>query len=336
MKKGVVNVVKNSVKLLAVFLIATSIFGTVCFGAVPAEAAGNHPFTPGATINVMIMPQGDMNSATVKEVTTAVNNRIKALGYNFKVKFSFSGGAWGFEALDEALSSGNNIPDIFPSHSWSGVFSYANAAKEGFLLRLDDPKDNLLTQFGSKLYGNASYTVKEAASVIGKQGYGTYGYIIEKDSVSQNGYLVNETVLKQLGFTLADINPKDISSWDPILKAYKKKYPNKYPLNVEADVMDRANNYIAFVDGSVSTLGYFFSGTDKANKIQSRYESNAYKSYLSQMQKFYKAGYIHPDLAITGETSSYRIAATRESGDYLISTFVYVPGYETVYSQSAT
>lgn len=289
---------------------------------------------PGAKLKVMLMPQGDMNADTVAAVTEAVNKRIAELGEDFTVSFEWSGGAWAFNNLDVAVQTAGEV-DIIPAHSWSGSTIYTTGAKAGTYIRLDDPAFNLLEKYGPALYGNTSDAVIAAATVDGNQGKGIYGYIIEKDSVAQLGYLVNETALIEAGFTLADFEAVkgDITAWEPFLAAYKG---GKYPLNIESEVLDRAVNNIMYVSGT-GPIGIAMAANPADTKVEiiSRYETESYKNFISAMQKYYAAGYVDPDQAIPGETSSASVTARRNAGDYLISTFVYAPGSENVMDASA-
>jgi len=326
----------------------------MCLGVsacVSNQGAGNDPAANGnlsagsssqkndVTVNVMLMPQGEMNEATVAKVTDAVNARLAELGYDFKVTFSFSGGAWGFDRLDTAIQTGAANLDIIPAHSWSGAVTYTIGAMEGQYLRLDNPADNLLEKYGPDLYGNTAPAVKAAATVNGIEGVGIYGYIIEKDSVSQLGFLVNKTALEELGFTLDDFDANDFTSWTPILNAYKEAYPNSYPLNAEAEVLDRTVNHVAFTAVTTGPLGVVFNNADPAGAssgIVSRYETQKYQDYLQVVRGYYEAGFIHPDQGVPGEISSNNISSRRTSGDFLISSFVYAPGAENPISASAS
>ncbi|MDO5111792.1 MAG: DUF3502 domain-containing protein [Clostridia bacterium] len=289
---------------------------------------------PGAVLKVMLMPAGDMNADTTAAVTKAVNDRIAELGGDFTVELVWSGGAWAFNDLDIAVQVNDSI-DIIPAHSWSGSTIYTTAAKAGTYIRLDDPAFNLLEKYGPDLYGKTSDAVVAAATIDGNQGKGIYGYIIEKDSVTQLGYLVNETALIEAGFTLADFEAvkNDISKWEPFFAAYKG---GKYPLNIEPEVLDRTVNNIMYVSGT-GPLGIAMASNpaDTNVEIISRYETENYKSFISVMQGYYAAGYVDPDQSIPGETSASSFATRRNAGDYLISTCVYAPGCENTYDASA-
>lgn len=320
-------------KVLALILAVVLCLSFVACTAKPESEALYSP-NPGQTLKVMLMPAGDMNADTKKAVEQAVNARIAELGEDFTIEIVWSGGAWGFDNLDLAIQTNDDV-DIIPAHSWSGSAVYTSAAKAGTYIRLDSPECNLLELYGPDLYGKTSSAVIAAATVDGNQGKGIYGYIIEKDSVSQVGYLVNETALNEAGFTLADFEAvkNDISAWGPFFEAYS----GKYPLNVEAEVLDRTVNNIMYVSGTTGPLGIEMAANPAETNVQiiSRYETENYKNFISAMQGYYAAGYIDPDQGIPGETSSASVANRRTAGDYLISTFVYAPGAENTYDASA-
>jgi len=291
------------------------------------------------TLTVMLMPQGDMNDDTVTRVTEAVNERIAELGHDFQVEFTWSGGAWGFERLDNALQTGVADLDIIPAHSWSGSVTYTVGAMTGQYIRLDDPDNNLLEQYGPALYGSTAPAVIAAATIPGDQGVGIYGYIIEKDSVQQLGYLVNVTALEEIGFSIADFNADDIASWEPILSAYKAANPNSFPLNVEAEVISRTVNHVAFTSSVLGPLGVVFDNANPAatpTLISSRYELPQYQDFLQVIHRYFQAGYIDPDQGIPGEISSINITNRRTEGEFLISTFAYAPGAELMVAESAS
>lgn len=301
----------------------------------PAAPAGD--YSGDVTLEVMFMPNGDINPDTVAEVAEAVNARLAELGYQFKVNFSFSGVAWAWDDLNLALQTGN-APDIIPAHAWSGVVNYLTGAESGQYLRLDDPENNLLEQYGPALYSNTNPLIIEAATVPGDQGTGIYGYIIEKDFVSQLGYYVNVTALEELGFTLDDFVADDLASWEPLLQAYVDA-TGKYPLNIEAEVLDRTVNHIIYINSTLGPLGVQFDNANPAGtdvNIINRYQSSTYQDFIATMRGYYNAGYVDPDHGIIGEVSSSSIASRRNDGDFLISTIVYAPGNELTVARSAS
>ncbi len=303
----------------------------------PTADATAGGYSGDVTLEVMFMPNGEINPDTVTEVADAVNARLAELNYEFKVNFSFSGVAWAWDDLNLALQT-NNAPDIIPAHAWSGAVNYLTGAQGGQYLRLDDPENNLLEQYGPALYGNTNPLIIEAATVPGDQGTGIYGYIIEKDSVSQLGYYVNVTALEELGFTLADFNADDLASWEPLLQAYADA-TGKYPLNIEAEVLDRTVNHIIYINNTIGPLGVQFDnanpgGTDVS--IINRYQSSTYQDFIATMRGYYEAGFVDPDQGLVGEVSSSSVANRRTDGDFLISTIVYAPGNEITVARSAS
>ncbi|MCL2717369.1 MAG: ABC transporter substrate-binding protein [Lachnospiraceae bacterium] len=303
-----------------------------------AAAVVDSDFTPGAEIEFMFMPSGETTAAATQAVTQAVNERLAELGYDFTVRFRTSGGPWGFDDFNMDLQTGSTA-DIIPAFSWSGDLNYDAGARTGQYLRLDDPNNNLIEKYAPNLYAATAPGIVEAARVPGPSGTGLYGYIIEKDSVTQLGFIVNKTELEALGFTMADFNADDLASWEPLLAAYKEANPGKYALNVEGEVWDRALNHVVFYGGTNGPLGLIFNNSNPAAtdvKISSRYESPTYKAFINQMHEYYNAGYIDPDQGNPGDLSSTTFALRQTAGDFLITSQVYVPGQENVLAATAS
>ncbi|MCL2254120.1 MAG: ABC transporter substrate-binding protein [Lachnospiraceae bacterium] len=304
----------------------------------PAATVESSDFTPGAEIEFMFMPSGETTANGIATVTDAVNARLAELGYDFTVKFRTSGVAWSFDDFNMDLQTGSTA-DIIPAFSWSGDLNYDAGARTGQYLRLDDPNDHLINKFAPDLYTATADGIVDAARVPGPSGTGLYGYIIEKDSVTQLGFIVNKTALEELGFTMADFNADDLASWEPLLAAYKEANPGKYPLNVEAEVWDRALNHIVFYGGTTGPLGLIFNNSNPSStdeKISSRYESPTYKDFINTMHGYYDAGYVDPDQGNPGDLASTTFANRQTSGDFLITSQVYVPGQENVLAAAAT
>ncbi len=294
-------------------------------------------FSGDVTLEVMLMPSADVNPDTTAQVVEVVNARLAELNYEFKINITWSGVGWAFDDLNLALQTGD-APDIIPAHAWSGTVNYLVGAQSGQYLRLDNPENNLLEKYGSSLYANAIPMIIEAATVNGDQGEGIYGYIIEKDAVSQLGYLVNVTALEELGFTLADFNPDDLASWEPLLQAYVDA-TGGYPLNVEAEVLDRTVNHIIYINNTIGPLGVQFDNANPAGtdiNIINRYASSTYQDFIATMNGYYDAGFVDPDQGVPGEVSATSVANRRINGDFLISTYVYAPGAELAVQQSAS
>ena len=293
-------------------------------------------FSGDVTLEVMLMPAGEMSSAAIKAVSDALTARVRELGYEFSVNLSMSGGAWGFDDLNMALQTAS-APDIIPAHSWSGDVHYDTGALTGQYLRLDHPDNNLMEKYGN-IYINTSPAIRDVSVVPGAEGTGIYGVMIDKDSASQIGYMVNKTYMEEIGLSVSDFNPTDLASWEPVLAAYKAE-KGGYPLNIEGEVLARAATNMMYYSGTSGPLGIQFDNNNPAATnvtINSRYEVPEFKAYIDIMHGYYTAGYVDPDQGIVGEVSSESVATRRNTGDYLITTFVYGPGQEMVLSAQAS
>lgn len=288
------------------------------------------------TLKVMIMPQGPVEETTKKEVEEKISAITKP-AYGFSVEFIMSGPAWGFDDLVTAVQTGTTELDILPAHSWSGI-TYVQGAADGQYVRLDN-KDgeygDLLATYGPNIYGKASDAIVAAATIPGSEGRGIYGALVEKDSVQQLGFMMNNDILTKYGFTTDDFKADDFANWGDKLQTIKDgEGANFYPLDIEAEVLDRTLNYMLYVDKTTGPLGIQFDNANPAGtdiKYVSRYETDSYKNTIAIVNGYYKAGFIDPDLG-SAATAPEAIAKYRANGEYAIATFVYAPGYEAILS----
>lgn len=293
----------------------------------------------GKTLKVMLMPQGEIDENIKKEITEKASAITKEkLGCS--VEFIMSGPAWNFDDQATIMQTGTSDIDIMPAHSWSGI-TYVVGAQTGQWVRLDNPDGpdgDLLAQYGQDIYSQASDALIASATVPGMEGRGIYGALIEKDSVQQLGYLMNNDILKKYNFTTDDFKPEDFANWGEKLAVIKEgEGENFYPLNVEAEVLDRIVNHVVYVDNTTGPLGISFDNSDPAAteiNFVSRYGTEDYKNFVSVIRGYYEMGLVDPALGIV-DTAPEAIAKARTTGNFAISSFVYAPGAEITASQEA-
>lgn len=295
--------------------------------AAPDLVTGN-----GETLKVMLMPSGSIDDSMQKKVTEAINEILMA-ELNFKVEFVMSGPAWNFEDQVNAMQTGTSDIDIFPAHSWSGI-TYPMGAANGQWVRLDNAEGefgDLLSLYGENIYKGASDSLMAAANIPGAEGPGIYGMLIEKDLVQEIGFLANNDLLAKYDLSDKDFDPQDFANWGENLKKIKDgEGSNFFPLNIEAEVLDRMLNNIAFVGDTKDSLGIVFDynnpeGTDV--KIVSRYQTDAYRELITIVNEYYQAGFVDPGLGIQ-DTAPETFTAAKDKGNYALSTFSYAPGAE--------
>lgn len=298
----------------------------------PAEVVST-----GKTVKMMITSSGNVDEGLLTEISGKISEITEA-AHGFSVELLLSGGSWAFDDQTIAMQTGISDIDIMPAHSWSGV-TYVQGAREGQWVRLDNPDGpdgDLLAQYGQDIYKNVSEAIVASATVPGAEGRGIYAAIIEKDGVQQLGFVMNNDILSKYGFTTADFDPKNFANWGDNLQVIKDgEGSNFYPLNVEAEVLDRVMNNILYADQTTGPIGIQFDNSNpSATKIEyiNRYATDSYRAHIQIMREYYNAGFINPELGAAA-TAPTAYAAGRSSGDYAIMTMAYAPGEEKVLSE---
>lgn len=244
-------------------------------------------------------------------------------------------GTWGDfdENATLAINSGDEI-DIYFTCSWSAN-EYNQYAKKGAWVRLDNPENNLIEQYGKDIWAELPEVLKEGALTEGTDGYGVYAVPGYKDFGTQNTWDVNVTLLKELGYTLADIENRSYFEFGEILEAAKKaKGDDFYPLNIEPMVLERmvTNTIIVNGDsGACNVLSYYIDphdvSKDLGSKIENKFATEEFKKFAEKTREYYLAGYIDP-AAASAQTSNDTLTQKQKSAQYLIGTQSYALGYE--------
>jgi putative aldouronate transport system substrate-binding protein len=100
------------------------------------------------------------------------------------------------------------------------------------------------------------------------------------------GVALRADILKELGVS----TPKTIADWEVVLKKYKEKYPNNYPITVQNGGEAQAMYYFLSAFG-VRRDAWIY----KDNQIQYAPFMPGMREALIQLNKWYKAGYINPE-----------------------------------------
>lgn len=248
------------------------------------------------------------------------------------------------EKVPLAISGGDNV-DIYFTCSWSAD-EYNAYARNGAWLRLDNPDNNLIEKYASDLWSQLPEVLTTGATVMGSDGLGVYGVPGWKDTAIQNCWDVNETLLEELGFTIADIEATDYYGFEPFLKAAKeKKGADFYPLLVEGAVLERMVNNTSIVTGDIigstafAVLSYYFDAKDvtkpgpAGHKIQNKFATPEFKKFVEKTREYYLAGYIDPAMGLSDQANAVR-TTKQNAAEYLIGTQSNSLGYELSQSEA--
>jgi putative aldouronate transport system substrate-binding protein len=267
-------------------------------------------------------------------VLEAANAYLAEKGINATIQPIW--GTWGdFDENVVTAINGFDDVDMYFTCSWSSD-EYMSYAKKGAWVRLDNPDNDLLAQYGQDMKKAIPDALWKAATVEGTEGIGIYAVPGNKDFAVQNCWDVNVTALEELGYTLEDVESRDFYSFGDLFEAYKKANPDKYPFCIEGAVLERmvTNSIVVTGDaGSVNLLSYYVNPEDPSkegaygNKVVNKFGTEEYKKFIAQVKEYYDAGYIDPQMAIADTANDAR-TTTQLAGAYLIGTQSYSLGYE--------
>lgn len=251
-------------------------------------------------------------------------------------------GTWGDFDQNAVLSlQGGDDIDIYFTCSWSAD-EYNKFARDGYWVRLDNPDNNLIEQYGQDLWNLLPEVLINGATINGADGYGVYAVPGYKDIATQNCWDVNVDLLEKYGYTVDDIKNTDYYGFEDILKTVKEgEGDDFYPLLVEGAVLERMVDNVTIVTGDSATgnfMSYYINPDDLSqpgaygNKIVNKFATDEFKKFVEQTRKYYEAGYIDPAMGNKNQANDTR-TNKQLSGEYLIGTQSYSLGYELQASQ---
>ena len=243
-------------------------------------------------------------------------------------------GTWGnFDQLAQnAVNTGSDEYDIMFTCSWTAN-EYAPYAKKGAYVRLDDPEDNLLEEYGADLKTVLPELLFEGAMTEGPDGEkGIYAVPGFKDFATMNTWDVNVTLLEKYGYTLDDVKNAGFYGWGDIFAKVKagEEADGKvfYPFIFEGAVVERYVTGTPIVTGDDSGLLSYYMNTEDVstpgaygNVIFNKFATPEFEKFAKQMREYYQAGYIDPAIAI-GETATDTWRNAQNTANYLISSEV--------------
>lgn len=280
-----------------------------------------------------------LHGSTVTDDKAVMEKVNEYLGEKLNVTLEPIWGTWGDfdEGSTLAINGGDDI-DIYFTCSWSAD-EYNAYAKKGAWVRLDDPENNLIEQYGSDVWAILPDVVKEGAVIDGSDGTGVYAVPGFKDFGTQNTWDINVTLLEKYGYTLDDIKNTDYYGFGDIMQKVKEGEEAEtgetfYPLNVEGAVLERMVTNSVIVNGDSATcnvLSYYIDPTDVSkdigSKIENKFATEEYKKFVEKTREYYLAGYIDPALG-TAQSANDTLVAAQNAAKYLIGTQSYALGYE--------
>lgn len=246
-------------------------------------------------------------------------------------------GTWGDFDENAVLSlQGGEDVDIYFTCSWSQD-EYNAFARDGYWVRLDDPENNLIEQYGQDVWNQLPDVLKQGSTINGADGKGVYAVNGFKDYATQNCWDVNVPLLEKYGYTLEDVaNAGFYGFGDIFAKVKEGEGADFYPFLIEGAVLERMVTNSIIVPGDASSnnvLSYYLNPEDVSQpgsqgvKLVNKFATEEYKKFAEKVHEYYEAGYIDPVMGNALQANDAR-TEIQKSGKYLIGTQSYSLGYE--------
>lgn len=248
------------------------------------------------------------------------------------------------DLASNAINAGSDEYDVMFTCSWTSN-EYAPYAQKGAFVRLDDPEDNLLDEYGKDVEAALPALLLEGAKTEGEDGEkGIYAIPGFKDFATMNCWDVNVTLLEKYGYTLDDVKNAGFYGWGDIFATVKagEEAEGKtfYPFIFEGAVAERIVDGVSIVPGDANLLlSYYYNKEDVSapgaygTELVGKFATPEFEKFAKQMREYFQAGYIDPAIAI-GETATDAWRNAQNTANYLISTEVSLYGYEVTTSEA--
>lgn len=255
-------------KIIASMLALVLVFGLVACGQKKNETKKEEKKAETPTITYLVHASGKDKD----KVAEKINERLAELKAGYKIKFmAFSWGDYETKIGLLARGADKETFDLATTASWLGPFKTLVADKA--LLDLTP----YLEKNAPKLAKSLTDAQKAGASIDGK----LYGIqtIIDKAPMARDMFIWNVKELEKIGKKPADVqNITDTKGLEPILKAYKEKFPEKTPMRGDVWAERRLDNFIRTKsDGTYTVENYLASPELKAKfELVAKYRDAGY------------------------------------------------------------
>ena len=259
------------------------------------------------TIDCYWIGNGD-NTAVREGVEKAINAYIEPK-IGAKIVFHIVGwNDWTDKAVN-ALQSGEKMDMIFTA-DWR---EYMVEVTGGLLLPLDD----LVAEYGEGITSTLPATFLDGVRVNGK----LYGIPTNKELCVPEGYIVNATAAKAIGWDVVADDPTILTTEDlePWLEKYKEMFPDKYPFLMDGS----AGRWVDepwcpdWAGMEQNVIAMKMAADEEGNfdeTIYNIFATEEQREHIELMYAWGEAGYINPDNALT--TFDYN--GTFGRGDFLV------------------
>lgn len=217
------------------------------------------------------------------------------------------------KTMQTIVSAGKDFDLAFTAF-WANDF--LTNAQRGYFLALDD----LLTEYGSDIYQTIDTKFWEAVKVDGK----IYGVPNEKELGSMPMWVFTKEYVDKYNIPYEEIHTlEDLEPW---LKLIKENESDVVPFYVVNDF-----SVPSYMDKIQDIVGVEYDDTTLT--VKNIFETEKMMSTLKTMRKYYLAGYINEDAAITSDHKEIKRFVTKGDGQlYADKIWSKDLGYEVVAS----
>lgn len=174
--------------------------------------------------------------------------------------------------------------DLFVTGNFGNLLTYSAQAPQGKLFALD----SLLDQYGKDIKSNVGKTYLDATKVSGK----IYAVPSLRDEAQSMDFFMRKDLVEKYGIDASSI--KSFADIENVLKTVKSKDKSIYPYGFSAG----ADLFNAACDDKFDNLNDNIGVLMDSSKltVSNLYESSLYSESCEAARRWYKSGYIYPDI----------------------------------------
>lgn len=224
-----------------------------------------------------------------------------------KVTFVHPPSGQGAEKFNLMMAS-KDFTDVI-EYDWSKYQGGATKAlSDGVAFKLNDIMDKAAPNF-AKILKDDSELAKAASTMDGSY-YGFPRMLPKGTGKVYGGLMLRQDWLEDLGLEV----PETIDEWDNVLRRFKNEKGAIAPLTLQAGYFITAADSPHFNCAYGVGEGFY---VDDDGKVQFGPAQNAYKDYLTTLNRWYKEGLLDPEFAtINGAASQARVLDDQSGAFY--------------------
>lgn len=277
---------RKSFSLLLATLMALTLIVSACGGNKAADNTNKASNTAGSSNTkaeepvkliwyTIGAPQKDL-SRVLEEVNKYTKEKINATIDMKMIDFG------DYTQKMQVMAASGEPMDIMFTCSWA--FDYVQNARKGAFMELDD----LLDKYGKGIKDTIDPAFLEGSKVDGHN----YAIPANKELPAQEVWRFNKQLVDKYKFDISKATTMD--SLEPMLKTIKEKEPGVTPYAMVKDFMP-----VMPFDYVIEKMPMAVYLDTKDYKVVNILETPEAKKALETVHKFYKAGYVSPEVATT-------------------------------------